>query len=396
MSLAALICAYHESDEPGGPLRATLPLAGRTLVERQARLARSAGADRVILLVERLPRELLVAIDRLATEGIGVTVARSASDAADAVQASDRLLLIADGLVADERHISRIASADGAAILTIPDHASDERFERIDARSRWAGLAMIDGETLQRTVAMLHDWDPQSTLLRRAVQGNARQFLLPADGAEDRLVIAETSADLEEVEMRIVERAGALGRAWISHFLLGPIEAVATRLLMPTALTPEWLHVGGALLTAIATFFFTRGWLAAGLVLLLLSTPLSGIADRLAALRLQHSVLRGWWRHVMPVLSAAALLALSWWLMERRGWGCVVLAVSTIAFLIALRIECASGKVAGVSWLAERKSLIWLMLPFAITSQWTAGLAALAVYSIGSFFWAQRQVHRLP
>ena len=38
MALAALIAAYHESGEPGH-LRATLPLAGRTVIERQARLA---------------------------------------------------------------------------------------------------------------------------------------------------------------------------------------------------------------------------------------------------------------------------------------------------------------------------------------------------------------------
>ena len=30
MTLAALIAAYHEPDEPGGGLRATLPLTGAT------------------------------------------------------------------------------------------------------------------------------------------------------------------------------------------------------------------------------------------------------------------------------------------------------------------------------------------------------------------------------
>ena len=44
VALTALISAHQESDEPGGPLRAVLPLAGRTLIERLAKLAALAGA----------------------------------------------------------------------------------------------------------------------------------------------------------------------------------------------------------------------------------------------------------------------------------------------------------------------------------------------------------------
>jgi hypothetical protein len=36
------------------------------------------------------------------------------------------------------------------------------------------------------------------------------------------------------------------------------------------------------------------------------------------------------------------------------------------------------------------------MLPFAVTGAWATGLGALAVYAAGSFFWAQREAHRLP
>ena len=43
MALAALISATREAREPGVALRASFWLAGRTLVERQARLA--AGAS---------------------------------------------------------------------------------------------------------------------------------------------------------------------------------------------------------------------------------------------------------------------------------------------------------------------------------------------------------------
>lgn len=394
MTLAALICAYHESDEPGGPLRATLPLAGRTLVERQARLAASAGANPVVILVERMPPDLLAAIDRMRAEGISVTVARNVADAAQAIHPNDRLLLVADGLIADEAHVARLIAAEGAAILTIPDNAGDDRFERIDAEARWAGLALADGATLRDTAAMLNDWDLQSTLLRRVVQARARQFAVLGEAADERLVIAERAADLEEAETRIVEAASAARGGWASRYLLAPVEQAVTRLLMATSVAPEWLNISGAVLTGLAGFLFARDWLWAGGLLLLLSTPLDGVAERLATLRLQVKGDRGWWRHVTPALAGTALLALAWSLAATRGWGCLALAAATIAFLVALRGETEGRDVPGKTWLAERKGLIWLMLPFAVSGTWVMGLSTLAAYAAGSFFWAQRQVHR--
>ena len=90
MALAALIAAYHESGEPGH-LRATLPLAGRTVIERQVRLAAAAGAAPVIVFVERMPASLTAAIERLRRDGIAVHVVRSAEEAASAVDPYDRI-----------------------------------------------------------------------------------------------------------------------------------------------------------------------------------------------------------------------------------------------------------------------------------------------------------------
>jgi hypothetical protein len=89
-------------------LRATLPLAGRSLIERQARLAGQAGASPIVILVERVPAELAAVIDRLRSEGVAAVVARSVADAAQAIAPEDRLLVLADGLIADRAHLSRL------------------------------------------------------------------------------------------------------------------------------------------------------------------------------------------------------------------------------------------------------------------------------------------------
>jgi hypothetical protein len=394
VSLAALIAAYHESNEPGGALRATLPLAGRTVVERQARLAAASGADPIIVLVERVTPALLAAIDRVRGEGISVAVARSASEAAEAIEPGDRLLLMADGLVADESHIARLTSAGGPALLTLPDQGEDDRYERIDAESLWAGLALVEGTMLRRTADMLGEWDLQSTLLRQAVQSGARQLALRGEAADDRLTIAESFEDLAEAEAVIVAGASAPGGSWISRYLLGPLEHSLTRILMSSSVTPGWLYIAAVTMVGLGGLMFAKGWLAAGMVILILSTPLDGAAERLSKLRKEGRVPPDWWGYTLPLVAALTLTALGWHLTELRGWGCMVLVAAIVAFMLALRFESSGRKVEGEIWLAEPKGMIWILLPFAVGGAWAWALTALACYAAGSFFWAQRQVHR--
>lgn len=394
MALAALICAYHDAPDAPGGLRATLPLAGRTLIERQARMAAQAGASPIVILVERVPAELTAVIDRLRSEAVSVLIARSAADAAQAVSPEDRLLVVADGLIAEAAHVSRLLSVGGSALLTVPEGGADERFERIDGEARWAGLALLDGAALHQTAAMLQDWDLQSTLLRRAVQSGARQLAMRADSPEVPVVIAERQSDLALTQSRILDGSTGTREDWASRFLLAPLEASATRALMPTSLTPVWLYVGAGVLTGLAGILFFGGWLWMGAVMLLLATPLDGIAERLAALRLQAGGETSWPARLLPYLGGGALLALSYHLAEAGGWGTLVIAIGTIAFLFALSVETRQRRLPERLFFAERKGMTWLMLPFAIAGAWVTGLAGLALYAAGSFFWAQHEVHR--
>jgi hypothetical protein len=393
VTLAALIAAYHEADDAGGGLRATLPIAGRTLLERQVRLAAGAGAEPVVVVVERVTADLGAALDRLRAEGVTLVLARSAEEAAEAVHTSDRVLLVGDGLVAPEAAISRLIAIDGTALLVVPDLRVDDRYERIDAQSRWAGLALIDGQMLKQTASMLQDWDLQSTLLRRAVQAGARQISVRGEAEDELPLVAETGDDLAELEERIIAGAHVRRGDWVSRYLLAPVERLATRTLMPTAVTPTALGLGAALLMVLAGLAFSRHWLGFGLFLLLLATPLDGIADRLASLRLQGSRGPSWWGAVLPAIAAGVLLLLASELAATRGWGCVALAGTIVAFTVALRIEAAGREVPGSAWFAERKGMTWLMLPFAAANLWGTGLAVVAFYAGASFFWAQRHAH---
>ena len=393
MTLAALIAAYHEADDAGGGLRATLQVAGRTLVERQVRLAVAAGADPVVVVVERVTAALTAALDGLRVDGVAIVLARNAEEAAEAVHSNDRILLVGDGLVAPEAVIARLVALDGPAILVVPDLRVDDRYERIDAQSRWAGLALIDGDMLKQTASMLHDWDLQSTLLRRAVQAGARQISVRGEAEDELPLVAETSEDLVELEAQIVAGAHVRRIDWVSGYLLGPVERLATQALMPTAANPTALGLGATLLMGLAALAFAKDWPGLGLAFLLLATPLDGIAERLGSMRLAGARGPSGWGALLPAISAGVLLILAHSLADTRGWGCVALAGTVIAFSVALRIEAEGREVPGRLWLAERKGMTWLMLPFALADLWATGLAMLAVYAGASFFWAQRHAH---
>lgn len=394
MKLAALIAAYHDSDDDGDGLRATLPLAGRTLLERQARLAASAGASPIIIAAgERQPPALIAAVDRLRAEGLDVLVVRHATEAGKAVQPDQRVLLIGDGVLADESDVARLLSAEGPALLTVPDIRYDDRFERIDADSRWAGLGVVSGQLLKHTAAMLQDWDLQSTLLRRAVQSGARQLAIGGDPPGLHLIAAERAADLSSLQSRMLEHAGGYQSDWVSRYLLAPLEFAATKRMLPTPATPDHLWLLNLLLGAVSAFAFSRGWLWTGLLLFLFGTPVAGVAERLGRLRMEGARRDGWLSRLMPPVAGAALLALGYALWPVHGWGTVVLALSAIAFVLALDGEGPRRGLPSTLFLADPKGMAWLMLPFAATGQWVAGLGALALYAAGSFFWVQRGSH---
>ncbi|HET9427038.1 MAG TPA: hypothetical protein VFO69_01630 [Allosphingosinicella sp.] len=389
LALAALIAAYHESGEPGA-LRATLPLAGRTLVERQARLAASAGANPIVIIVERVPPALGSALDRLRRDRLPVVVARSAEEAAEAVDPFDRLLLVADGAVADTEQLRSLANAEGETVLTVPDGSYGEIYERIDGTTRWAGLAAVSGALLRDTAGMLRDWDLQSTLLRRALQSGARH--VPAEGP---IAILDRHSDLAELERRILAGASPAGAGWAGR-ILAPLERAMTALAIASPAGPQLIGLAAAFLTGLAAAAFLYGWFWTGLFKLLLATPLEGAALRLAKLRMQDDVRHSWWAYLLPFFSGAALVAIAYALAGTHGWGMILLAFVTLTFLIALRMETEGRQIRFSLFLAERRGMAWLMLPFAIFGLWHAGLAALFAYAALSFFWAQRESHANP
>lgn len=389
MALGALIAAQGEDDSGG--LHALLPLAGRTLVEYQARCAAAVGAAPIVVLVERVPPALQSAFERLRGDGISVVPVSDAMEAAARFDPGLSVLQIADGVAPAPALLADLAEEDGRSIVTVPDDESHAAFERIDDAHRWAGVARVDSGLLADTARMLGDWDLHSTLLRRAIQHGAR--LVPApENLTPFLAGTETSGDAFDRHLLRASRSSR--RDWPSRFLLPPVEDFLTAQIMTTALRPGWL-LGGALLLVLASaLLITRGLAPWALGLLLLASPLDRVADRLATLRLQPLARASLLRRLLWPAHGLALLALGWF--ETRhggGWGALVAAATAVAFVEATRVERGEREIGAELWLLSPRAAVFLAIPFALFGSWSALTVVLALYAAAGFFLVQHLVH---
>jgi len=392
MALGALIAAYLEDDS--GSLRALLPIAGRTLLEYQVRCAAAAGAAPIVVIVDRIPIALNDVLHRLQQDGLPVITVSDGAEAASRFEAGQLILLIADGLAPPPELVATIAEEQEPAIVTLPDDAAHERFERIDGANRWAGVAIVDSQMLGATAAMLGDWDLQSTLLRRSLQGGARTVPL-APGAGEPL-LAETSDDLADLERNLIVASRESRRDWASRYVLPLAEEFATEKLIETRIRPESLMQAALALSVGGAVAFGSGWLLTGLVLLVLSTPLPLIARRLAALRLKPMPARSLVRRLLWPAAGVAAIALGWWQAGHgAGWGALFAAATAVAFAEAARIERGRLEIPGDIWLLSRRNAIIAAIPFALFGAWTIYLVAIAIYAGASFFVAQHVNHQI-
>jgi hypothetical protein len=391
MALGALIGAYQEDDSGG--LRALLPLAGRTLLEYQARCASAAGAAPIVVIVERVPQALQDAFERLRLDGIGIFAVSDVQEAVSRFEPGSMILMVGDGVAVPADLVAQLVEDPEPVVVTVPDDELHPMFERIDGEARWAGVALVDSHLLGSTAAILGDWDLQSTLLRRAIQEGALRLPVAAGSSEP--ILAESAENLEYFQEALIAGSRGGRTDWASRYVLPPIEEVATTQLLETRVRPAWLMWAALAYTIGGAIAFAEGWLITGLVLLVLSTPLDLIASRLATLRLQPLRSRMLSRVALWPAAGVALVALGWWEWRNSsgGWGAMLAAVGAIAFAEAARIERSGLPMPGEVWLLSRRNAIFALIPFAIFSAWTPYLVFLAAYACVSFYYTQHARH---
>lgn len=382
MALVVLIVAAREAEGSANTLAATLPLVGRTLIEQQARRAMAAGADELLLVADRLPADLLAAVERLRDAGLAVHPARGGVEAAGLVGPAADLVLIADGVLPDESALAALAGRPAPALLTSPDVAGTEPWERIDATTRWAGVARLSWDDLLQTATMVGDWDLELTLVRNLV-GRAARVEAPVGS----VIMVRDTATAATIGAELAARIDANGPAApIAQGLLGWVTARHVEAM--------WLRAGAVGAAAAGALLAAGGPLWLAVPPLLAAGPLDRLGRRLAVLRREREALGPGWVRLRLVALGLALPLFGWRLSGAGGFEPLLLALVALAFLVAARGEARLHDLSPERWSARPEPLLWLAALAATAGQGRAGLGALALWSAASFFRLQRRALR--
>ncbi len=248
VALISTVHTFSDNDDNGEDRCAFAYIAGKTVAERQLRLALSAGCERIACFTDTVPPEVVVLQHIAERNGASFHVVRRVSDLAGLIAAKDEVLAFADGLFA-EPELADSLVAGGRFIAALPvDVALEAGFERIDREWGWAGLMLVPGHLVDRLADLPPDSDPIAALLRIALQSQVK--ITPIETAlitENRLALAlndEKAAELETVWLR-----SRLDPAGLSE----PSRAVTDRICLRWG--GHWLARGvGAFKLACAAF----------------------------------------------------------------------------------------------------------------------------------------------
>jgi hypothetical protein len=301
----------------------TIHVAGQGMLEYQARVARAAGAQHFVMIVDRMPAALVSAVDRLRADGINLETARTPGDAADRIHPDEDVIVLSSALMIDDYSLGMLASALAPAILTAGKDREMASAERIDSEHFWAGAILISGKLLRETAQKLGDWDFAPTLLRAALQAGAARMALPDGGVVALLTSqAQASAATKAIALRNI-RVTETG--WLGQISGAGVSHIAAWMLdrrVPLSVI-GWLPV---LTLAVAIAIAAWGWPAVALASLLVATGVAEFSK--TALRIACRAPQS--LHVFGVAarpasaSIFALIGVSSYYHD-KGWGALVL-----------------------------------------------------------------------
>ncbi|RHW16373.1 hypothetical protein D1610_16185 [Sphingomonas gilva] len=383
---AGLIFARDEAD---GALVATLPFAGATVIEVQARRLVAAGASRVFVTAGRVTPALIAAIDRLGSRRIAIELARRPAELSEKLRPDEPVLAVGDGVVVSEAVLRTIAHESAPVLLSVAQAPAGTALERIDPQDHWAGVALIDAALLKETVTTLGDWDLQSTLLRRTAQAGAvRRYLSPDASAADHLLIAgrEDAARGDALRMAaLADGEGQMSERLITAWIARPlIEMMEARKVVPWALE---VAAGIAGFAGLASA--TLGWVTPGMGLALLAVLLVAVI-RVRALHgfdEARAAIAGW---IADGVALTAIPALALGVFASGGPTSYTLVATTLALLAIGRRAFAER----LRWAPAPATVVGILFAASLLAMPRVGLALVAIHAAAALAVAVERLRR--
>ncbi|WP_336960197.1 hypothetical protein [Sphingobium aquiterrae] len=287
MPFTAILNASRAAGGSSGLLRGQLHFAGQSLVEYQARQAAAAGADTVMIVVSAVTQPISRAVDNLTADGIAVMLIRDMVSIVRSAPRDRDLLLVADGVIVPQHHFEAMARETGNWLLVARDSRASERFERIDAARRWAGLARMTPDLLFSTLDMIGDWDLELTLVRAAVQAGAQcREVRDDDVLEGRIALIETQqeADIAGAALLSTPSHRPDMTGIVDGIVIAPVASWLSGLMLRGQVPALQVQIGAATMAAIGILAALLSWTVIAIPVLLFATLFAHSGDRLIRL----------------------------------------------------------------------------------------------------------------
>lgn len=386
---AGLIFARDEAADAQGALIATLPFAGATVVETQARRLAAAGASRIFVVAGRVTPALTLAIDSLAGRRITAELVRKPAELGEKILPGQPVMIIADGIVADNAVLRSIAHETAPVLLAVADAPAETPLERIDPRDHWAGVALIDAALLEETVATLGDWDLQSTLLRRTAQAGAvRRYLSPDASAADHMLIA-TRADAARGDAQrmaaLADGEGQVAQRLVTGWIARPLVQ-----MMEARRTPPWVLDAVAVVAGISGLgLAVFGWVTAGMGLVLISVLLLATM-RVRALHRFDEARATIDARLADGVALAAIPALALGVFAAGGPTSYTLVAATLTTLVLGRRAFADR----LAWAPTPATVAAILFAGSLLAMPRGGLALVALHATAALALAIERLRR--
>jgi hypothetical protein len=292
-----------------GALRASLPLAGRSVLAWQASLLTSLGTERVLCLTDSsgANADIIAVQQAIEAEGQQFHALKGFAALPALVRAEDELIVVLDGLVPDPGLVRAVLGAGGTngsgvkrVVATLPaDHplaaSHPEDFERIDAARHWAGVLAMRGAAVQHLADFPDDADATSLLLRLALQaGTPCTQLAARELVPESWMLADSPAAVARHGTALIASA-ASPTDWYAPGLT--LASTLVRALVPRGFGQGAPVVGGTGFTLLlaAVLIAAFGPAAGGLGLAVIGAFLVQVAQAFATLgaRLRGEVTDG-------------------------------------------------------------------------------------------------------
>lgn len=380
--LAGLIIATHDVADRPGALTATLPFAGVTLIEYQARLLIAAGAAQIVVITGRLTPELMGAINRIARRGVTIDTVRSPAEASERLHPLSRVVLIADGLSTTPEVVAAMAREGGDALLVVGEEESDAGFERIGGGLAWAGIARLDPARVAELAALPRDYDMEQTLVRLASQARAAHLRLPERALRDGHGIDHGGGMLVERGNRALAAAVSGGRTWFDRLVVAPLARLVVPLAVPRAIPVIGVGVAGLVLALVGLVTLWLGRTGAGMVVAMLATIVFLLSAKLAMLR-DEPRSRRWLDHLALALPALAVLIEGHVVSVADADGAA--RVLGFALVIAAALAERAGEGGdGVTWRGSPPAYLLIAAIAALVGAPVLGLVIALGYAVAT------------